>query len=190
MSLQVQISGGTFCNDNLVAGLVCALLGPVLVTERNATVAFPQLANPLMAGSKLSAAALNGQTPPFNLLMPTASQPHYWFMQNEWYRYTYYAVSPSASAAGPTGGDLTIDSFPSDYGNTNDKRFVLALMGPAVTGQARGTSATLAQYVEGKNAATGASPREFAYQVFKVSGNDRVATCPYKDGASGPTLCD
>jgi hypothetical protein len=186
----VRISGGTFCNNNPVLGIVCALLAPLLVTERSATVAFPQLANPNLTGSKLSSEALNGQTPPFSLLGPSAGNPHYWFVHNEWYRYTYYAIAPSASAAATPGANLTINEFPADYGNANDKKFVLALMGPAVTGQARGASASLAQYVEGDNAATGATPRQFAYQVFKVSGNDRVATCPYRDGASGPQLCD
>jgi hypothetical protein len=190
MSLQVRLSGGTFCNNNPALGIVCAVLAPLLVTERSATVAFPQLANPDVSGSKLSSQALNGQTPPFSLLSPSAGNPHYWFMHNQWYRYTYYAVSESASAAGPAGTNLTIDGFPADYGNANDKRFVLALMGPAVTGQVRAPAATLAHYVEGANNDTSASPRVFAYQVFKVSGNDRVATCPYKDGATGPTLCD
>jgi hypothetical protein len=191
LQLQVSVADSNVCTDVPLVGLLCEVVGVLLgAPSHTVQVQFPQLAAPVVQGNKLSTEALNGQAPPFDLLAPVAGQPHYWFMHNEWYRYTYYAVSTAASAAGPTGGNLTIDGFPSDYGNANDKNFVLALMGPAVTGQMRGASATLAHYVEGQNAATAASPRQFAYQVFKVSGNDRIATCPYKDGASGPTLCD
>ena len=56
-------------------------------------------------------------------------------------------------------------------------------MGPAVTGQTRPAIA-INQYVEGQNALTGGSPRAFAYQVYAVSGNDRIATCPFTDGVS------
>jgi hypothetical protein len=193
LQLNATVNGANLCTDTPLLSLVCEVLAliPILgMTSDTAQVEFPQLAEPVLQGSKLSTEALNGQAPPFNLLTPASGNPHYWFMQNQWYRYTYYAVSESASAAGPAGTNLTIDGFPADYGNANDKRFVLALMGPAVTGQVRAPAATLAQYVEGANNDTSASPRVFAYQVFKVSGNDRVATCPYKDGATGPTLCD
>jgi hypothetical protein len=117
----------------------------------------------------------------------TRDDPHYWFMQNQWYRYTYYAVAPGASAA-QSGGNLTVNLFPTaDYGPDNNKRFELALMGPAVAGQTRSATATESQYIEGDNATTTASPRKFAYQVYKVSGNDRLATCPFGIGSS---VCD
>jgi hypothetical protein len=112
--------------------------------------------------------------------------PHYWFFQNQWYRYTYYAIAPDTSAA-QSGGKLTVNLFPSTYGSNNDKEFVLALMGPAVTGQSRSATSAVSQNIEGANAATGASPRVFAYQVFNTSGNDRMATCPF---TSGTSICD
>jgi hypothetical protein len=159
--------------------LLASPVGPV-------SVQFPQLANSVtLQGTKLSAAVRTAQPPPYDLLSPAAGAPHYWFMQNEWYRYTYYAVAPGTSAA-QAGGNLTVKLFPTAYGNNNDKRFVLALVGPPVTGQTRPSTA-VAQYMEGDNAATGASPRQFAYQVFTASGNDRIATCPFGPGSS---VCD
>ena len=186
MSVQATVSSTNLCKESLIGGVLCstaALLG--LASSSTVDLQFPQLGTPTLSGTKLSSAAKNGRSS-FNLLAPVAGDPHYWFMQNEWYRYTYYAVAPGTTAA-QSGGNLTINLFPSDYGNNNDKHFVLALMGPAVTGQSRSATAAVSQYIEGDNAATGASPRLFAYQVFPVSGNDRVATCPFGPGAS---VCD
>jgi hypothetical protein len=183
LTLQVRVTGTDVC-DNFLIGLTCSLLGGLLVDPTNVTVEFPQLAaTTTLQGTRLSAAALAAHPPPFDLHTPAASAPHYWFMQNQWYRYTYYAVSLTASAAGG-GGDLTVNGFPAANGNTNDKRFVLAAMGPASAGQVRGPAAALNQYVEGDNAATAAAPRVFAYQVHAVSGNDRIATCPFNDGTA------
>ena len=179
LSLQVRVTGTNVC-DNLLIGLTCGLLPGLLVSPTNVTVEFPQLAaTTTLQGTRLSVA----HPPSFNLHTPLADAPHYWFMQNQWYRYTYYAVSLSASAAG-AGGDLTVNGFPAANGNANDKRFVLAAMGPATTGQVRGPAAALNQYIEGDNAATAAAPRVFAYQVHAVSGNDRIATCPFNDGTA------
>ncbi len=186
LSLVIRITGTQLC-DNLLLGLVCNLLPGLLASPVGpVSVQFPQLANSVtLQGTKLSAAVRTAQPPPYDLLSPVAGAPHYWFMQNEWYRYTYYAVAPGTSAA-QAGGNLTVTSFPIAYGNNNDKRFVLALVGPPVTGQTRPSTA-IAQYMEGANAVTGAPPRQFAYQVFTVSGNDRIATCPFGPGSS---VCD
>lgn len=183
LSLQIRISGTQLC-DNILLGVVCNLLGGVLATNQTVDVEFPQLNAPILQGTKLSAAVLAAGGPPYDLLSPAAGQPHHWFMQNQWYRYTYYALSPNASAAA-TGGTITVNGFPVANGSATDKRFVLAVMGPAVIGQARGPAATLSHYLEGENAATG--DRIFAHQVYALAGNDRVATCPFNDGA---TLCD
>ncbi|HET7364724.1 MAG TPA: hypothetical protein VFJ70_14245 [Burkholderiales bacterium] len=187
MSVQATVSAPNICKDSLLGGLTCnGLLGFLFVTQQTVSLQFPQLGTPMLAGGKLSVGAHNGHAGPFDLLNPVAGDPHYWFIHNEWYRYTYYAVAPSASAA-QSAGNITVSGFPSANGNTNDKRFVLALMGPAVTGQTRSPTAALNQYVEGPNAVTGGSPRTFAYQVYASSGNDRIATCPYTDGT---TPCD
>jgi hypothetical protein len=186
LSLVIRITGTQLC-DNLLLGLVCNLLPGLLASPVGpVAVQFPQLANSVtLQGTKLSNNVLTAQPPPYDFLNPAAGAANYWFMKNEWYRYTYYAVAAGTSAA-QAGGNLTVTSFPSAYGNNNDKRFVLALVGPPVTGQTRPSTA-VAQYMEGANAATAASPRQFAYQVFTVSGNDRVATCPFGPGSS---VCD
>lgn len=198
MSLQASVSSTNLCKESLIGGTLCstaALLG--LASTSTVSLQFPQLAMPTLAGSKLSAAVKNNN-PALSLLAPSAKNsvvggvtlseddPHYWFIRNQWYRYTYYAVAPGTTAA-QSGGTLTVNLFPSAYGSANDKRFVLALMGPGMTGQTRSATAALNQYVEGDNAATSASPRVFAYQVFSASGNDRVATCPFTSGVS---ICD
>lgn len=183
LSLQIRVTGTDVC-DNLLIGLTCSLLPGLLVNPTNVTVEFPQLAaTTTLQGTRLSATALAAHPPPFDLHAPSATAPHYWFMQNQWYRYTYYAVSLTGSAAG-AGGNFTVNGFPAANGNANDKRFVLAVMGPATTGQLRGPAAPLNQYIEGDNAATAAAPRVFAYQVHAVSGNDRIATCPFNDGTA------
>ena len=79
-----------------------------------------------------------------------------------------FAESASAAQAGTA---LNVSGFPSQFGGPGNKRFILALMGPAQSAQARGASAALNQYVEGANAATAASPRVYAYQVFDADGN-------------------
>lgn len=185
MSVQATVTAPNLCRDSLLGGL-CNLLSLLLATPSTVTVQFPQLATASLVGSKLTTAAKNGHAGPFDLLNPVVDDPHYWFIRNEWYRYTYYAIAPIASAA-QSGGNITVSGFPVANGSTNDKRFVLTVMGPATTGQVRSPTAALNQYVEGQNALTGGSPRTFAYQVYTVSGNDRVATCPFTDGV---TPCD
>jgi hypothetical protein len=187
MSLTATVSATNLCRESLIGGLLCSTVAALgLANSSTVSLQFPQLGTPSLAGSKLTAAAKNGTTGPYSLLAPSAGDPHYWFIRNQWYRYTYYALAPGTSAA-QSGGTLTVNQFPTTYGSSNDKRFVLALMGPAVTGQARSATAAVSQYVEGDNAAITASPRLFAYQVFTASGNDRLATCPFTSGAS---LCD
>jgi hypothetical protein len=186
LTLVATISESNVCDD-LVLGIVCAAVGGWLTTPQTVEIDFPQLVTPTLQGTKLAPAVRAVRPPPYNLLNPLAGEPHYWFIENEWYRYTYYVVSSTSSAAG-AGGHLTIRGFPPANGNASDKRFVLASMGPALAGQVRGSGAALANYIEGDNAATAASPRVFAYQVYAASGNDRIATCPFNDGTA--SACD
>jgi len=185
-TLVLRVSESHLCDD-AVLRIVCSLLSGWLTSSQTVQVDFPQLGMPTLQGALLSGAVRSVRAPPYNLLNPVAGDPHYWFLQNEWYRYTYYAVSPSSSAAA-AGGHLTVKGFPPANGNADDKRFVLTLMGPPVAGQTRGAAATLANYVEGDNAVATATPRVFAYQVYAAAGNDRMATCPFHDGT--PNSCD
>jgi hypothetical protein len=78
-----------------------------------------------------------------------------WFIKNEWYRQTYYAVAPgylpggsSTCSAGSTC--LTVNNMSATtYPTTNDKRAVLIFAGRALSGSHPTTS--IANYLEGTN---------------------------------------
>jgi hypothetical protein len=185
VNITIQISITSATNDlcTSLVGLVCNLLPGALATPHTVTVQFPQLADATVAGAQLPPAIFPSPHT-LSLLTPVALDPHYWLIRNEWYRYTYYAVAPTTSAA-RSGGFLTVNGFPAANGNSNDKTFVLTLVGPAVTGQTSRPSTSVAQYLESANASIG--DNIFAYQVFSVSGNDRVATCPFTNASA---VCD
>ncbi len=112
-----------------------------------------------------------------------------WFMDNEWYRYTYYAAAPasvaSPSAACAVAGDpgcLTVSGI---SGTTNDKLLVLALMGPALATQSQPGNDP-AQYLEGQNASAG--DQTFALSTVTSTFNDRVTACPLVSGSV--TICN
>jgi hypothetical protein len=100
-----------------------------------------------------------------------------WFTSNEWWRYTYYAVS-AADVPGGTGTCNTTGVPPvcltvADItGTTNNKKALLVLAGRSLDGASR-PSATLANYFEGQNA----TPADSVYQ-HRAGGptwiNDRV----------------
>jgi len=81
----------------------------------------------------------------------TAARNIAWFLSNQWYRQTYYAVSPALVPSG--GGDcvavskcLTVKNLP----GPNDKQAILVFAGRALDGQAHPTG-NLADYLEGEN---------------------------------------
>lgn len=79
-----------------------------------------------------------------------------WFIKQQWYRQTYYAVAPGFLPAGGgscTAGTncLTVSGLPSSYATPNDKRAILVFAGRALNGSAR-PSSTLGDYLEGENA--------------------------------------
>jgi len=87
-------------------------------------------------------------------LDPVANPSIAWFISNQWYRQTYYAVSqnylPGASPGPPcTAGTtcLTVNNLPTP---NNNKQAILVFTGRALGGQTR-PSGTLANYLEGQN---------------------------------------
>lgn len=106
-----------------------------------------------------------------------------WWLNNGWNRYTYYSVA-TAAVGSPTGtctsptytGCLTTSNLPSSNGLTNDKRFVLSLMGPPVGSQTQ-PSDQISNYVESQSGDT------FDSRVTATS-NDRLATCPFQQTLS------
>ena len=98
----------------------------------------------------------------------TAGLPAAWYFSNEWYRQTFYAVSPG-SLPGGTGCCLTVNNYPSP---NNNKLAILILAGRALNGSAR-PSTNLADYLEGENN----SPGDGIFETRKGSPtwiNDRV----------------
>jgi len=103
-----------------------------------------------------------------------------WFIANEWYRQTYYAVSPGylpgvGGACIPSGSPscLTVSNLsPVTYPTPNDKRAILILTGRALNGTVR-PSSSVNDYLEGQNS----TPADFTYehrQGSPTSINDRV----------------
>lgn len=105
-----------------------------------------------------------------------------WFISNQWYRQTYYAVSPgwvpgAGGTCNPLPGTpscLTVNKLPPSYATANDKQAILVLAGRALQGTR--PSSNPADYLEGANltAATGAT---FTYEHragTPTSINDRV----------------
>jgi len=92
------------------------------------------------------------------LTNPSGTNPNIaWFISNQWYRQTYYAMSSGLSPGGggacsrPTPSAracLTVNNLP---GSTNNKQAILVFAGRALDGQTR-PSGTPADYLEGQNA--------------------------------------
>lgn len=193
LSLYIRVTDTDLCNDTLL-DTACALLPPGWTTTHTVKVSFRMLADATLEGTQLGSPVMQGVPTPISLLDPlgkysspsrSPDDPHYWFFRNQWFRHTYYAVAPEVSAE-KTGGYITVSGFPSQNGSSSDKRFVLALMGPAVVGQSR-PAGTVNGYLEGHNASTG--DNVFAFHVFASPGNDRIAACPfYADQADPATI--
>jgi len=103
-----------------------------------------------------------------------------WYLGNQWEAHTYYSVSPgwtvnpgaAVCTAANRSGCITIASLDASTGNTDDKRFALALMGRRLSGQASGTN-VLTDYLESRSSAT-----LFTAAPANSTRNDRLAACP------------
>ena len=106
-----------------------------------------------------------------------------WFLSNQWYRQTYYAVSSGYAPGGVPPGNpaacnppvptaptcLTVNNLP---GQTNNKQAILVFAGRALDGQTR-PSGNPANYLEGQNA----TPADLIFEHrsgVPTSINDRV----------------
>lgn len=99
-----------------------------------------------------------------------------WFVRNEWFRLLYYATTPNHAASGVTPRSCSsITPTCLQVANVmpaNKQRSILLLAGRSLSGAAR-PNATLADFVEGANAAT---PPKTAFEQRAVNSafNDRV----------------
>ncbi|HKC54217.1 MAG TPA: hypothetical protein VKC33_06210 [Burkholderiales bacterium] len=114
------------------------------------------------------------------LTNPSTTNPNIaWFISNQWYRQTYYAVSPGFAPGGVPPGNppacnpppscLTVNNLPAP---TNNKQAILVFAGRALNGSIR-PSANLADYLEGQNS----TPADFIYEHRAGTAtaiNDRV----------------
>lgn len=114
--------------------------------------------------------------PPASAFLSTAAMA--WFVDNNWARYAYYAVTPAGTTGGPActpGTDcLTVNGLPTGTGNANDKRVVLALMGRAVGAQVQPSNSPT-DYLESMTSAT-----VFNQDRITSTFNDRLAACPFQ----------
>lgn len=109
-----------------------------------------------------------------------------WYWNNLWHRYTYYGVSPDATASNSNSWDacdaagdpgcLTVNGLPPASGSTNDKRLVLVLSGKPLAGQ-NPHSDDLNDYFENQNASVGVI---YEMGAAGTAFNDKVASCPFK----------
>ena len=89
------------------------------------------------------------------LTNPTGTNPNIvWYLTNQWYRQTYYAVAagllPNGSGSCTPPNCLTVNKI---AGTTNNKQAILILAGRALDGQARPPApVTITDYLEGQNA--------------------------------------
>lgn len=96
-----------------------------------------------------------------------------WFVRNEWYKLTYYAVAQgytgtSTPSCTTSSSCITVDNV----APSGAQRAILLLAGRSVNGAAR-PSSTLGDYLESGNA-TGAYERQPVSRVIGAAFNDRV----------------
>ena len=113
-----------------------------------------------------------------------------WFITNQWYRQTFFAVSqsfvpggggtcnpvPAPPTAPITPSCLMVKNLPSSYATSNDKRAILVFAGRELNGLTP-RPANLANYLEGANltAANGTTPFVYEHRAgVPTTINDRV----------------
>lgn len=124
--------------------------------------------------------------PGYHSLTSSADATSGWFIANEWYRQTYYAVSPGYLPGG--GGSCTTWTTPPPPANpclkatnklpspSNNKRAMLVFAGRALNGAVRPTNLA-GDYFEGANltAVSGSAPYAYEHRAgTPVAINDRV----------------
>jgi len=107
--------------------------------------------------------------------------PAGWFITNEWFRQTYYAVAPDLLPGG--NGNcvsnppcLTVGKLPPNFAVINDKQAILILAGRALNGTSR-PSASFVDYLENANLNAAQSVTPYVYENragVPTSINDRV----------------
>jgi hypothetical protein len=179
-TIQISRNGGAW-----QSGTVLNYTGNVSPASGNATVRF-DIAFPLLSIADNVIVRIPNPT---DALQPDPRVA--WFLDNNWDRYAYYAVTraattnPGGSICNPGGvvtDCLTVNGMTAPV---NDKRLVLALMGRAPIAPATWPSASPADYLEGANATP--ADRDFEVRTVTVTFNDRLAACPFRYTDAGGT---
>ena len=116
---------------------------------------------------------------PYNPITDSLDATAGWFIANQWYRQTYYAVSPGHVLGGspacplpptsPTSSCLTVNNLPAP---SNNNQAILVFAGRALNGSTR-PSGTLTDYLEGQNA----TPADLTFEHragVPTAINDRI----------------
>ena len=135
------------------------------------------------APEMFNAATITFQLPAPPVYLPRLTNPRTtnpniaWYLFNQWYRQTYYAMSSGVAPGGggtcnPPPGAPTCLTVNNLSGTTNNKQAILILAGRALDGQSHPNS-TLSNYLEGQNA----TPADLVFENrlgVPTTINDRV----------------
>ena len=148
-----------------------------LQSNGNGTVSL-DLEMPSRACTSIRTARIRIPQLPFHSITSASDPVSGWFIEQEWHKLTYYAVSPAWLPGGSANCAtsppcLTVNGLPSnEYPTINDKNAILILTGRSLNGSAR-PSATLSNYLEPLNDTT--SDYIFTHRVGAPGAtNDRV----------------
>ena len=186
----------TFTSGNSVSS---GPSGAIVSATGNGTITFQMSLVNIDAGGSIT---INIPNPADSFLLKTSTTANpdlAWFINNQWNRYTYYAVSPAVTA-NPSGtctsadvtNCLTLTNAETGSGNINDKRIALVLSGRPLSGKTQ-PSANLSDYFEAQNDQTSTSgDRTFERATISTTFNDRPSVCPFQRQTTGSAnvLCN
>jgi hypothetical protein len=176
------VAAGTYAQFSGASPIPPTVSATVLANREDATVVFQGVLlnpGPPPGGTGGKVIITIGFTYAFNdIANPNVN----WFIQNEWFRQTYYAISQGFLAGGGNACNapavfacLTVNNLRPSYANSNDKQAIVLLAGRSLNGITR-PSTNLPDYFENANL-TAASGTTLVYENRPGSPtaiNDRV----------------
>jgi len=127
------------------------------------------------AGSMNNRAIISIDLPTPQYLQRLTNGSLTWYLSNQWYRVTYYAIADGTKWGGGGGCGAACLTVNNIAGTTNNKRAILILAGRALDLQTR-PNASIANYLEGQNATIPASSNLFF--EHRAGGTGIVTTPP------------
>ena len=119
------------------------------------------------------------------LLSTTGSDVAGWFNNNQWYKQSYYAVSPGYAPGGAGNCNpstnpqcLSVANLPAPYANpVTNAQAIVVFAGRSLSGATR-PNATLSDYLEGNNASTGDYSFEHAKSRSAIINDKVIVVAP------------